>query len=556
MKKYLAYIRVSTTRQGVQGVSLKEQREAIERYAERNGLAIAEWFEETVTAAKQGRRAFSRLMLRLRRGSADGVIIHKVDRSARNLRDWADLGTLIDGGVEVHFAGEGLDLSSRGGRLSADIQAVVAADFIRNLREEVRKGLYGRLKQGIYPWPAPPGYRNCGKGRAKEIDPTMGPLVRQAFELYLTGDYSLDRLCVEMKARGLRSLGGRPLYKNGLSLILRNPFYFGLIKIRKTGETFPGAHEPIVSAAMWEKAQRILDGRFTPRERTHSFLFRRVFRCGYCDHGMVGERQRGHVYYRCHGRGCATKAIREEELERQVTDSLLELELREPEVLELKKIAKRILSARAGQTARQRSALDTRLKRIDSRMGRLTDALVDGLVDQPTYRERKETLLRERQHAQDLLDDLRAGSDSLGPKVEAVLEQASRIGSAFLLGQPEEKRSLLRTIASNRLVFGKRVAVELVSPYRELAERCRCAPSGKSASSNRMQRGNEPAVEPPLSNSGDPSLGSVLSSAPYGGVIRTARIRPLDEKRCHVCGKIPLPDLCEVIIDHVVDNGD
>jgi len=56
------------------------------------------------------------------------------------LRDWADLGELIDAGVEVHFATESLDLHTRGGRLSADIQAVVAADYIRNLREETRKG--------------------------------------------------------------------------------------------------------------------------------------------------------------------------------------------------------------------------------------------------------------------------------------------------------------------------------------------------------------------------------------------------------------------------------
>jgi hypothetical protein len=41
----------------------------------------------------------------------------------------------------VHFANDSLDLNTRGGRLSADIQAVVAADYIRNLREEAKKGI-------------------------------------------------------------------------------------------------------------------------------------------------------------------------------------------------------------------------------------------------------------------------------------------------------------------------------------------------------------------------------------------------------------------------------
>src|SRR5207253_10483655 len=131
-------------------------------------------------------------------GGIRGLVIHKIDRSARNLKDWADLGEMIDRGVEVHFANEGIDLNSRGGRLSADIQAVVAADFIRNLREETKKGFYGRLKQGILPMPAPVGYLNVGPGMPKAVDPVKGPLVRQAFDLYASGKYSLDLLVDEM----------------------------------------------------------------------------------------------------------------------------------------------------------------------------------------------------------------------------------------------------------------------------------------------------------------------------------------------------------------------
>src|SRR5262249_33802976 len=155
MKTLIGYTRVSTVKQGERGVSLQEQHDAIVRYAQRNSLEINTWFEERETAAKRGRPVFNRMLKLLKRGKADGVIIHKIDRGARNLKDWADLGELIDQGIEVHFANESLDLHSRGGRLSADIQAVVAADYIRNLREETRKGFYGRIKRGLYPLPAP-----------------------------------------------------------------------------------------------------------------------------------------------------------------------------------------------------------------------------------------------------------------------------------------------------------------------------------------------------------------------------------------------------------------
>ena len=204
-KQYYSYIRVSTVKQGERGVSLQEQQDAILRYAQRQNLPIIRSFDEQETAAKRGRPVFDEMMRLLKRGKAHGVIIHKIDRGARNLKDWADLAELIDTGVEVHFANESLDMNTRGGRLSADIQAVVAADFIRNLREETKKGFYGRLKQGLYPMGAPIGYLNCGKGQPKAPDPKMSPLILLAFQLYATGNYSLPRLVEEMYKRGLRN---------------------------------------------------------------------------------------------------------------------------------------------------------------------------------------------------------------------------------------------------------------------------------------------------------------------------------------------------------------
>jgi site-specific DNA recombinase len=304
MKKFFGYIRVSTAKQGEHGVSLQEQHDAITRYAERNALEIGEWFEERETAAKRGRPVFNRMLRLLKQGRADGVIIHKIDRSARNLKDWADLGELIDQGIEVHFANESLDLHSRGGRLSADIQAVVAADYIRNLREETRKGFYGRLKQGIYPLPAPLGYLDMGAGKVKEPDPRRAPLVRRAFEMYGSGRYNLDDLVEEMFRLGLRNRNGGRVTRTGLSVLLNSPFYMGLIRLRRTGETFLGSHPPLISKSLFDRVQKILEGRFNTRTQKHDFLLRRLFTCKLCGYSLIGEMQKGHVYYRCHSKDC------------------------------------------------------------------------------------------------------------------------------------------------------------------------------------------------------------------------------------------------------------
>jgi len=295
---FYGYIRISDPKQG-RGVSLQEQKAAIERFAGRNRLTIERWFEERETAARRGRRQWTEMLKLLQRGKAQGVLIHKIDRSARNLRDWADLGELIDRGIAVHFVNEGLDLQSRGGRLSADIQAVVAADYIRNLREEALKGINGRLKQGILPLPAPVGYLDCGAGKPKAIDPVRGPLVRRAFEFYATGKYNLHDLQEEMKKAWLRNRRGGVVSINGLSTMLRNPFYVGLIRMKRRKEVYEGAHAPLIHKSLFDRVQRVLDGKLSARPKRHDFLFRRTLRCEGCGYALIGETRKGHTYYRC-----------------------------------------------------------------------------------------------------------------------------------------------------------------------------------------------------------------------------------------------------------------
>lgn len=113
MTTYFAYTRVSTRAQFQQGVSLVEQRDAIAAYAASRGLSVSKWFEENETAARTGRKVFRTMVNELVRGNAHGLIIHKIDRGARNLRDWAEIGDLIDQGIDVRFAHDDLRLDSR-----------------------------------------------------------------------------------------------------------------------------------------------------------------------------------------------------------------------------------------------------------------------------------------------------------------------------------------------------------------------------------------------------------------------------------------------------------
>ena len=498
MKNVYGYIRVSTSKQG-EGVSLEAQREAIERYAEQYNLNISKWFEEKETAAKQGRPLFTSMMKLLRQGKATGVIIHKIDRSARNLKDWADLGNLIDQGVGVHFAHESIDLNSRGGRLSADIQAIIAADYIRNLRQETIKGIYGRLNQGIYPFQAPAGYKDTGRGRAKEIDPIQGALVRKAFEFYATKKYNLQTLAARMQQLGLKNINGAKVDESAMSRILRNPFYIGIIKIK--GQSFNGKHTPLIKPELFKSVQSILDGCTNQKVIKHDFLFRKMLVCKGCGYSLIAEKQKGHTYYRCHTKNCVTKALRETAAESRLLEKFASVQLHSEESDLMEEI---LLDAEA-QTYRAHdeiiSAMKSQKGLIEQRIERLTDCYVEGGLDKATYERRKEILLVELKEKEGGIKTFSEEKERVFKLTRKKLELAKSLVLSYETGNPTKRKKMVETVTSNLFVEGKKLVIAMRSPFLELSERLDFA-SGSPVNAEPRITGEdsdeEDTVHPPL----------------------------------------------------------
>lgn len=459
MKTYYAYIRVSTAKQGEKGSSLNEQHDAIVRYAQKHNLSVVDWFEERETAAKRGRTVFRRMLTALKRGRADGLIMHKVDRGARNLADWAELASLMDVGIVVHFAHEAIDLASRGGRLSADIQAVVAADFIRNLRDEVKKGQQGRLKQGHYPWGAPPGYRNNGKAALKTIDSVQGPLVREAFELYASGKFGLHTLREHMNAKGMRNSWGKPFHVSGLAKLLASPFYYGLIVVK--GQSYLGAHEPLISKSLFDAVRDRAAGRLVAPARVWGkaeYRFRQLIQCGTCGQKLRAETQRGHVYYRCHNRACRGTCIREEAIIDAVVLPL--------SYLPTSPVLETILRAefaeqQQGQMARHaetRQHLSLQSSQISARRNRLTDLFIDGAIDQASYESRKTALHNDELALKDTLERLECANPA--KDAEEFVEQVLALKNLAQMADPRKFRDFVARAKSNIFVTGKNIEIQ------------------------------------------------------------------------------------------------
>lgn len=456
MKRCFGYVRVSTVKQG-DGVSLVAQREAIVAFASRNNIEIVKWFEEKETAAKRGRPLFNQMVKELYRGKAHGLVIHKIDRSARNFADWARIGDLQDAGIDIHFATESLDFRSRGGRLTADIQAVIAADYIRNLREETIKGIHGRLKQGLYPFKAPIGYLDNGGGKPKTLDPLRAPLVKLAFELYASRRHSLRSLLSELQRRGLTNRSGQHLSMYGLETILNNSFYTGVIRIKRTGMTYRGIHERLISPNLFERVQAIKSGKAGPKVTRHDHIYRGLFRCGHCGGPMVPELQKGNVYYRCPKRECPTKTVREETIEVAIKACMLRTELTAPD----RNTFEVWVAAWIASPEDQEREKTWRLRKanIQDRIDRLTDALVDRLIDREAFAARRQRLALE----EEALEGERQEWGDKAAKAErmrSLIELAKSLVQTYCFAKTSEKRQLVEMTTSNRRVYGKDVYIE------------------------------------------------------------------------------------------------
>ena len=149
------------------------------------------------------------------------VVVYSLSRFSRNVADHHMVRGLLAGfGVRLHSATERIDNSPMG-QLFETILAGFA-QFDNDVRaERTVVGMREAIVRGRWVWRAPLGYRN---GRTKVgpsliPDPEIGPLIRQAFELYANLGHDRRTLLRTLDALGLRSRSGNALSAQSLQPI-------------------------------------------------------------------------------------------------------------------------------------------------------------------------------------------------------------------------------------------------------------------------------------------------------------------------------------------------
>jgi len=116
------------------------------------------------------------------------------------------------------------------------------------------------------------------------------------------------------------------------------------------------------------------------------------------------------------------------------------------------------------------------LGQLEARKEKLTDALIDGLIDKDAYQSRNEKFLFEQRRLQEKLRDP-VDPDAEKERLRNFLEQVKSLAPLYDSAKPHEKRNIVRWATSNRTIAGKSIAFE-PSNWLEAARVILAAPYG------------------------------------------------------------------------------
>ncbi len=390
MTSAVIYIRVSTTEQ-VDNYSLATQERECRAYCQRQGLEIDSIFREEGESAKSANRPeFQRMLTyciaNVKQQDIGAVVVSRFDRFARSTADHTRVrASLLEHGVRLRSVAEPFD-DTPAGLLQENMMASFA-QYDNDLRSQnTKRGMMEAARRGRWVWQAPLGYLQAPREAQMSmiLDPESAPFIRLGFEAIATRGLTKADALGELTDLGLLTRKGKRLTKQSFSNMLIKPIYMGRVVIPEWAIDVDGDFEPVVSAEIFDAAQRVMFGR-SPTKSRHmrdnpDFPLRRIVQCGRCQSPLTGSwstgRQGRYPYYRCPKKGCKGSGVRKERLE-----ELLRFQLGEatpnPAVVELLGV---VVEDAWGERSRVAMSSQRSIAKCLVELGRKKDRLVDTYI--------------------------------------------------------------------------------------------------------------------------------------------------------------------------------
>lgn len=399
------YERVSSEEQ-VEGYSLDAQDRAGRLYCEAHGWTVVRTYRDEGKSARTDdlgqRPQFATMLADAEAGLIDVVVVHKLDRFARNLRVTLEtLDRLERANVGFVSISEQMDFTTAIGKVVLATLAAFAQFYSDNLSTETKKGKAERKAQGLYNGLLPFGVKKNSHG-IPVPDPQTYPGLLLAYDAAARG--SSDReVATVLNERGYRTTGnrGRNLFtKDTVRPLLQNRFYLGELPDGDGGWR-QGAHEPLLDDALFMAAQearrRRVRNPLPVKRQAQVYSLSGHLVCGHCGGKLHIHREKGRARVYCYrgrqGPKCAQRSTFLDIYEAQILEYLDSFSLPE----DLREALKDVQSRSKGGL----EDLAAQRQRIETQLANCRTLFELGDISRDAYVERREELSRQRDALRD-----------------------------------------------------------------------------------------------------------------------------------------------------------
>jgi len=480
MIKVAIYIRVSTEDQAKEGYSLEVQREYLESFAMREGYEVFKVYcDDGISAYSTRRPALQQLLTDAKAKKFELVLVYKIDRFSRNLKDLLMLvDELSSYSVGFKSATEPFDTTTSAGKLMFQ-QLGSFAEFERNrIAERVFPGMIKGVQKGNWQGArfAPFGYAYNKVKKLLEVEEREANIVKLIYTMYLSGKSTHD-IAAYLDKKGYKTRTGKQFYNKFVCDILKNQIYTGKIvwnkkhydKNQKTKKHYKyikndpskilvaqGRHKPIIDEKDFAEVQKLLANKtrtWRPRVKNQEYLLTGLVTCAKCNHRYTGvssisnhRLNKKKRWYRCSGPhsshiNCTNRAVKAEDIEPEATNIVAQLIQNE----RLKQnrwttgtSQKGANFSHFGENAKiDFSKAKDKLKINQEKQSKLTDSYLENLLSEDVYREKNSSLRTE----EDSLKKLLAGYELREIERERSEDYINRVKD-FLDGYDDSKEKI------------------------------------------------------------------------------------------------------------------
>jgi site-specific DNA recombinase len=470
-------------------VSTEDQREALPAqvhrlldYANRHALPY-ELIEFQESAYKGNREEFKQVLKKIQSSTEPiAVVFDKIDRYTRDssAEEVRTLQSLYrSGSIELHFPSDNLVIHQ--GSPATDIMrlglGVVLAQYYSDaISDNVKRRLEQKLRDGEWIGMAPIGYTNVTRPDGKkwvEIDTSTAQVVKSAYELYSTGNYSL-KLVREKIGDQL----GFEVATSQLDLILKNPFYIGQMRIK--GKLYPHKYDTLISQSQFDQAQAVRGGYKVQPTRYAGlpYPYRGLINCADCGCRVTFEKKKGtYVYGHCtqwkgkHG----AAYVPEREFNEQLLKVFESISIPDEALFQ---VSEALISKNAvdrNNKYERMHHLNTDIAKYKKRLEKLYEDNLDELITKELYERKTEEFKKKLMNLETQRKNIELDNEQDMTSVNNLLQLSNKAPKLFKMANHEQKRALINLVLSNLQLKGDLLRWNLKKPFDKMAF---CAVSG------------------------------------------------------------------------------